>query len=166
MNTPKTLPKNLKACNKCNKTIAKNHRIIQCYKCTSKIHIKCNDIDVKTYNKIKAENIPQLCYQCKVLPIPNPKCKCPVCSRTIAKNHRFIKCNLCLNKVHIRCNGTDEQTYNDIEKDNLSTICINCTDNFPFQNLTNIQLFADTAVYSTPLPSTMWRLYKNDCKKS
>ena len=147
MNTTIKLPNNSNACKKCNKTIAKNHRTIQCHKCTSIIHIKCNEIDVKTYNKIKSENLPQLCYQCKILPVPNPKFKCPVCNRTIAKNHRFIKCNLCFNKVHIRCNGTDELTYNALEKDHHSTIII-----FPFKILQTYNSLQNLLFTRRPCP--------------
>ena len=40
----------------------------------------------------------------------NPKYPCDICTKTVGKNHRFITCNLCNYKVHIKCNETDEKT--------------------------------------------------------
>ena len=43
---PKTI------CGVCNKTIAINHKSIECTNCNNKVHIKCNKIDVKSFEKI------------------------------------------------------------------------------------------------------------------
>ena len=134
-------------CNVCSKTIAKNHRIIDCQICNSKVHIKCNKTDVKTYNKIKSDNLPEICFLCQtnILPFQNltntqftaesdvilqtvthPITHCGICTKTVAKNHRKIKCQLCNCQVHIKCNQTDVKTYNKIIKENLPQICCNC----------------------------------------
>ena len=99
---------NFKICNVCSKTIAKNHGIIHCQICNSRVHIKCNKTDVKTYNKIKTDHLAQICFQCQtqnkplqnlsdtqltdndatLVPVTsNPKIHCGICKKTIAKNH-------------------------------------------------------------------------------
>ena len=55
-----------------------------------------------------------------------PKPKCAVCSKTIAKNHRKILCEICNCQVHIKCNLTDVTSYNKIIRDKLPQKCINC----------------------------------------
>ena len=54
---------------------------------------------------------------------PNCKLYCGICTKTIAKNHRNLKCILCSRNVHIKCNKTDVKTYNKIIIENQS-ICI------------------------------------------
>ena len=41
----------------------------------------------------------------------NPKYPCGICTKTVGKTHRFITCNLCNYKVQIKCNETDEKSY-------------------------------------------------------
>ena len=143
-------------CGICKKTIAKNHRNIDCLTCNSKVHIKCNQTDIKTYNKIINENLPQTCIKCKTEILPfqnlsdtqfsdeiniihastsiNPKIQCGICTKTIAKNHRKIKCQSCNTQVHIKCNQTDVKTYKSIINGNLTEICFKCkTSNEPIQ---------------------------------
>ena len=55
-------------CGVCKRTIAKNHRKITCYKCNYRVHIKCNQMDVKTYNNLN--DTPQLCINCKEEALP------------------------------------------------------------------------------------------------
>lgn len=55
---------NKKTCTSCQKTIAINHRYIQCNTCSNNVHIKCNNTDAKSYQKIKAGMIPEICYLC------------------------------------------------------------------------------------------------------
>ena len=132
-------------CKICTKTIAKNHRKISCQACSSDVHFKCNQTDVKTYNKILKENLPQTCLSCQ-----NPhtksitqKSSCGVCTKTIAKNHRNIYCDLCNCRVHIKCNKTDVKTYNNVIKENKKVTCISCQlENIPFQSLTDIEFSA------------------------
>ena len=52
--------------------------------------------------------------------------KCMICIKTIAKNHRFIHCQTCKAKVHIKCNKIDAVTYNKIVEENLPQYCLNC----------------------------------------
>ena len=121
-------------CKFCSKTIAKNHRYIQCQTCLGKAHIKCNETDSVTFNKIKAENLPQFCLTCK----PNTK-KCGICNKNIAANHKKLKCKNCHLFVHIKCNETDIKTYDKINHDKMSTICISCQpNNIPFMGLNDL----------------------------
>ena len=48
----------------------KNHKIISCNICKFEIHIKCNRIDDKTYEKIKIKKLTQICIKCKEDNIP------------------------------------------------------------------------------------------------
>ena len=64
------------------------------------------------------------------IPTPNKdvslNIKCPTCEHTIAKNHRKIKCHFCSLSFHIKCNGTDLKTYNNILKNNIISSCHKC----------------------------------------
>ena len=72
----------------------------------------------------------------------NPKYPCGVCEKTIAKNHRAIRCSLCNYKVHIKCNKTDAGDFKDIDDDDI-IFCIKCKEEIiPFQKLTDQQFFA------------------------
>ncbi len=129
-------------CFVCTRTIAITHRHINCSSCPNQAHIKCNDTDVVTYNKIKTENLTQYCLTCKNKQLI--KHKCNVCKRTIAKNHRHITCSNCNTKIHIKCNGTDATTHHQHINDNLPINCITCTSSLtdsasvlPFYNFSN-----------------------------
>ena len=45
-------------------TIAINHRYIHCQTCSHDFHIKCNNTDIKSYQKIKDGTIPEICKHC------------------------------------------------------------------------------------------------------
>ena len=64
----------------------------------------------------------------------NPKYPCGICNRVIAKNHKFLRCNICNFKVHIKCNKTEDKTYINIQNSSCKTvICLKCKEeNIPF----------------------------------
>ena len=77
-------------CAVCNKIISKNHRTILCSLCNKQTHIKCNHTDVKTYNKLINDNLPQICYICQTRNSSqtlntNQKTNCGICNKNIAK---------------------------------------------------------------------------------
>ena len=125
-----------KTCVICTKTIEKNHRNIKCSLCSSHVHINCNHMDVDFYNKITNLNLPQFCIRCKKNDTSSspvkPKSKCIICTKTIAKTHRNLKCHVCEGNVHITCNKIDAKTYNSLKN----------PENIPFQNLTDLQFCA------------------------
>ena len=149
---------NRKNCTICTRTIATNHRTINCISCHTQIHIKCNHTDIKNFNKIIKQNIPQVCFKCESqnLPFSNlsnnqfpltlqikSEKSCKICKRTIAKNHRFINCQKCNAKVHIKCNQTDDMAYNKITQDKIPQLCFNCNScDIPFHNLPDSDFFA------------------------
>ena len=136
-------------CNVCCKTIARTHRFINCQLCESKVHIKCNKTDTNSYNKIKKEHLPEICFKCQ-----QKSKKCGICLKVFAKNHKHIKCSKCLGKFHLKCNETDEKIYNQL-KFNESILCIKCKpDNFPFQALSDIQFFAENNTIKHPTTSS------------
>ena len=74
---------------------------------------------------------------------PNPgpiRQKCPVCSRTIAKNHRVLSCECCCLKIHIKCSGlTAKQNKQASSIDNHKYICFSCVNQqLPFANVDNM----------------------------
>ena len=125
-------------CYVCNRTIAKNHRFIDCNTCTNKVHIACNKTDVPTYNKIKDNKALHICLECKTNSV-ELKSKCEICHRTIAKNHRYITCCSCSHKVHIKCNQTDPKLHDEHTQNQKPIKCIICQA-LPFNDLNNDQL--------------------------
>ena len=51
-------------CTICKRTVAKNHKALQCNLCDQWIHIKCNLIDKKTYEKLKHDTSFWFCINC------------------------------------------------------------------------------------------------------
>ena len=46
---------------------------------------------------------------------------------------RYIRCNICNYKIHINCNGTDENTYKKTKNYDESMFCVKCNqENLPF----------------------------------
>ena len=138
-----------KHCGICSKTIAVNHKKLHCKKCNYKVHIGCNETDIKTYDKIVHDNVSIVCIKCEPNNIPfmnlnDPEFltvtntdsptsierkTCAICTKTIAKNHRNIKCDLCSLHTHINCNHMDVESHNKIINLNLPQVCIRCNQN-------------------------------------
>ena len=125
-------------CNICKKTIAKNHRHINCSHCKDKSHINCSQVDIDTYIQHTNEQLPLNCSKCSSsltkssshLPFfnisntvflemnkeidlgPKEKMPCGICTKTIGIKHRKIKCEICSECIHIKCSQIDTKTYN------------------------------------------------------
>ena len=93
---------------------------------------ECTDIIPETFqpNDIPFSHISDTQFQSIVhnfeeLPVSKniSKPKCTFCSKTIAKNHRKIVCEICKCQVHIKCNLTDVSSYNKIIKNRLPQKC-------------------------------------------
>ena len=41
----------------------------------------------------------------------NPIYPCGICNKIITRNKKHIRCNICNFRIHIKCNQTDEATY-------------------------------------------------------
>ena len=87
----------------------------------------------------------------------NPKYPCGICNKTIGKNHRFIRCNLCNFKIHMKCNETDEKSYNKMKNNETTMICIKCLEeNIPFFSSCNNEIKKD--------PNNLQNLASNSIK--
>lgn len=51
-------------CGICKKTVKNNHRSIECDMCQQWVHIKCNNLDAKTYEILKFDKNPWYCKVC------------------------------------------------------------------------------------------------------
>ena len=70
----------------------------------------------------------------------NPKYPCRACNRTIAKNHRKLKCITCNYRIHIKCNKTEQNEYNQLPSKSIQT-CVKCLEEaLPFYTLDEIML--------------------------
>ena len=100
---------------------------------------------------------------------PNPKFPCRVCQKTIAKNHRKVKCHNCNFRLHIKCNKTDVKTYNKLN--DMPQLCIKCQEHvLPFHTLTDDQFCAanergsnlDIDKDSSLFPSQSMKIFFNE----
>ena len=48
-------------CLVCNRTVAKNHRAVQCDLCDSWVHVACNNLNLYTYRKLQKDKSPWYC---------------------------------------------------------------------------------------------------------
>ena len=75
----------------------------------------------------------------------NPKYPCRACKRTIAKNHRKLKCTTCNYRIHIKCNKTEPNDYNNSPNKLIQT-CLKCLEeSIPFHTLDD-ELFHSTII--------------------
>ena len=51
-------------CKTCNSPVAKNHKAVQCDKCQLWVHMKCNKINIQTYNMLKKDETACYCISC------------------------------------------------------------------------------------------------------
>ena len=51
-------------CLVCNRTVAENHRTVQCNLCDSWVHIACNNLNLYTYQKLQKDKSPRHCMCC------------------------------------------------------------------------------------------------------
>ena len=51
-------------CKVCTKSVAKNHRKLQCSACNQWVHLKCNNLDKKSYETLNTDNQPWYCISC------------------------------------------------------------------------------------------------------
>ena len=66
-----------------------------------------------------------------ICPNPGPATatalKCPVCARTIARNHRALNCESCQLKYHIKCGKVSPREYTALQTSNpLNWKCLSC----------------------------------------
>ena len=57
-------------CGICTKTVRINHRFIKCILCNYKVHIKCNEPDIKSYELMQKNELIMICIKCKKENIP------------------------------------------------------------------------------------------------
>ena len=67
---------------------------------------------------------------------------CAICNRNIGINHKFVKCSICNYKIHIKCNKTDDATFEKYEKNSDPIFWLKCQEEIiPFQNLSDEQFY-------------------------
>ena len=72
------------------------------------------------------------------MPRKAPEFPCSTCNKNVNKNHRAVLCDSCERWIHIKCNLLSLTDYNNLKKDPLPFICINCLKgNMPFTTLTD-----------------------------
>ena len=74
-----------------------------------------------------------------------PKFPCKICSKSVAKNHQAICCDLCKIWVHTKCNKINAATYNMLLNDETKWFCIECSkETFSFSSLNRVKFFSTT----------------------
>ena len=51
-------------CGVCSKSVANNHRALCCDSCDKWVHMKCNFLNKKTYQKLQKDESPWFCINC------------------------------------------------------------------------------------------------------
>ena len=96
-------------CGICNKGVHTDHKAIMCNCCNKWIHIECNKMSVIQYEHHQIN--PEEDFFCKKC------CKCKICHKTIAKNHKKLKCNVCEELLHIKCNKLSPCDFKNMNND-------------------------------------------------
>ena len=82
-------------------------------------------------NSSSTFKLSRLPISCDVNPNSDPttKCDCPSCSRTVARNHRALDCNLCRGTFHIKCGNVAPTEFKQMQKSKQkSWSCPTCTE--------------------------------------
>ena len=155
-------------CGICSKNVSQRHRAIQCDSCNFWNHIKCDQIDTKTYEELKKSNNVEK-YYCKLckeensenesnnsnpqltptsntdIPnVENQEYHCRICSKKVGHKHKAVQCDLCDYWNHIKCDGIDNKTYETLKKSDESEkyLCKLCKEEtFVFQKLSDDEFF-------------------------
>lgn len=79
----------------------------------------------------------------------NGKPKCPVCHKTVARNHRAVSCDLCHLWCHIKCGGIKSNQYKHLQLSNdFSWTCPECLltlNSLSFADVSNIESDLDVS---------------------
>ena len=68
----------------------------------------------------------------------NSNYPCGICNKIITRSNKHIKCNICNFRFHIKCNQTDEKTFQKMKQIDDSMICVKCNENnLPFFNMSH-----------------------------
>ena len=138
-------------CLVCNRTVAKNHRSVQCDVCASWVHIAFNNLNLYTYRKLQKDKSPWYCMCCfrKELPYgsitdtklrdllhgeaivsPNPK----IISSIIKQSEYFDE--EILKKANNRFYTPDD--FNTALKASIWHNCSVCTSTYPLYLITTL----------------------------
>ena len=86
-------------------------------------------------NAVSTFQLTRLTTSGDICPNPGPpttKPSCQMCSRTIARNHRALHCNLCGLNYHMKCGQVTAREYKSIQlRDPKTWICNSCLLNQP-----------------------------------
>ena len=88
-------------CLVCGRSVAKNHRALQCDFCDKWVHIKCNLIDKKTYEMLKLDETPWSCINCTADIFP------------------FIKTEVTTDRSHVHLSTKQQEIINTLNNQDL-----------------------------------------------
>ena len=122
-------------CGNCEKYIPTKIRKISCTKCKLFYHVKCCNVNHRSYENLKNSGEDWNCLNCIKkgnTNLADSKTKCGQCKRTIAKNKTIISCTKCNKYYHAKCSSL---TFNQYYKTTSWTCssCIECI--LPFSKL-------------------------------
>ena len=117
-------------CNICDLIVTSKQKGVQCDHCDQWVHTKCEKILDSQYDEYK--NKPESNFICK-------KCrKCLKCERTIANNHRKLKCHTCFKFIHPKCNKMSDKEYTIAIQNEHEFECLFCfAVKFPFSTVSD-----------------------------
>ena len=78
-------------CLKCNRTVAKNHKAVQCDICDKWIQIACNNLNTYIYKKLQKDKSPWYCICCLQKEIGIVLNSFMHGNRILSPNPKFIK---------------------------------------------------------------------------
>ena len=78
-----------------------------------------------TSKSISSFQLKRLILSGDVCPNPGPA-KCPVCIKTVARNHRALNCNLCQQWIHIKCGDVKPKDFKQIQSTRSNWSCSVC----------------------------------------
>ena len=97
-------------CGICNKSVASNHRAIQCETCKFWIHIKCNNISPPQYTKYMSDDDPWICAKCIKTNLPFSE----IDNKLFYLNQQGISTQSNIEKIKLSIKPADKNLINQI----------------------------------------------------
>ena len=105
-------------CGLCKKYYKASDRLLECEECEKRFHASCSNLGDNELLRIESGN--GAWYR------TNRKADCGLCSSTVLKGHKAVRCDSCDMWIHNECSFITETQYETVNNTNRTWICPKC----------------------------------------
>ena len=105
-------------CGLCKKYCKASDRLLECEECEKRFHASCSNLGDNELLRIESGDGAWYCTNCKA--------DCGLCSGTVLKGHKAVRCDSCDMWIHNECSFIAETQYETVNNTNCTWICPKC----------------------------------------